>query len=299
MENIIDKSCATSDCSEQHREAQQSAPEAFCAICGAPLSEGQAFCPKCGAPRAAAPKSNLCTNCGNELEVGQEFCPNCGQKAGTAIQEFNADAAQGCVPKKKKPMGIIIGAIAAVVVIIAAILVVPKLMVSVESLCAEGKYLEAYEMAEGEEKLDVLAENIIAVLSQECIDGFNDPSVFILRDAWHYRFMHKDGAIGGYAILYISGANSVGGMASEYFAFTLGSDEEWNYIGSTSVTYDESGDDIEMMLIKIIVNAGMEKGAKLAPDQVQRINDHFEAKTLYLVNPIDWAVVDTSSFPVA
>ena len=146
-------------------------------------------------------------------------------------------------------------------------------------------------------KLDVLAENVIAVLSQESSEGLKDPSSFVLRDAWYYAFMHDDGAIGSYAVLYISGANSYGAKVSSYWAYTLGKTGDWNYIGSVDVSYDEDDDDLGDMLTKIIVQAGMEKGDKLSKEQVKRINAQFEADTLYKVDAIDWGVVDTSSFP--
>ena len=147
--------CTTFGCSEQHYEAQHTNPTDVCANCGAPLGDGQAFCPKCGTPKAAAPKKNVCGKCGNELADGQEFCPKCGQRAGlvidsgvsSAINQFNAGIDKSNEAKKKKPIKAIIAAVAAVAVIAIGALVAPKLMVSVEDLCAEGNYLEAYEKA--------------------------------------------------------------------------------------------------------------------------------------------------------
>lgn len=300
------KGCTTFGCSEQHYEAQHTNPTDVCKKCGAPLGDGQAFCPKCGTPKVEE-KKNVCGKCGAELQDGQEFCPKCGQKAGlavdagvsSAINQFNAGVNKTNEAKKKKPMKMIAAAVVAVAVIAIGVLVAPKLMVSVEDLCAEGNYLEAYEKADSGEKMDVLAENIIAVLSQESSDGLKDPSSFVLRDAWYYAFMHEDGAIGGYAVLYLSGANSYGAKVSNYWAYTLGDDGDWNYIGSVDVSYDEDDDDLEDMLTKIIVQAGMEKGDKLSKEQVKRINTQFEADTLYKVDAIDWDVVDTSSFPEA
>ena len=194
-------------------------------------------------------------------------------------------------------MKIIVGAVIAVAIVAICAVLAPKIFVSIDDLCAEGNYIEAYQKASDDEKLDVLAENIIAVLSQESSDGLKDPSSFILRDAWYYAFMHDDGAIGGYAVLYLSGANSFGAKVSNYWAYALGEDGEWNYIGSVDVSYDEYDDELGDMLTKMIVQAGMEKGEQLSKKQVKRINSQFEADTLYQVDAIDWDDVDTSQFP--
>ena len=113
----------------------------------------------------------------------------------------------------------------------------------------------------------------------------------------YYAFMHDDGAIGGYAIIYSAGTNSYGGTVSDYFVYALGKDDrEWNYIGSADVTYDEDDDDLADALTKIVIREGKEKGEKLSTEPVDRINTQFEAETLYKVEAIDWDVVDTSEF---
>lgn len=277
-----------------------------CSNCGATLAPGQAFCATCGtpapAPAPATPKTNVCNKCGSEVQDGAVFCPTCGNNLSVAaptpttpsIDAYNQQVAKKSTnPNLKK---IIIGAAVAVVAIVLAIVLIPMMIVTTEELLAEGNYVEAYEKADANEKDDILAENVIAVLSQESSDGLKDPSSFVLRDAYFYAFIHEDGDIGGYAVLYISGANSYGAKVSSYWAYTLGDDQEWNYIGSVDVSYDEDDDDWEDMLTKIIVQAGMEKGTKLSKEQVNRINDLFEADLLYTVDAIDWDDVDTSNF---
>lgn len=74
-------------------------------------------------------------------------------------------------------------------------------MVSVEDLCAKGKYIEAYKKAKAEEKMDVLSENVIAVLSQKSSDLLKDPSSLVLRNAWYYPYLRNDGEIGGRVVI--------------------------------------------------------------------------------------------------
>ena len=90
---------------------------------------------------------------------------------------------------------------AAAVIICAVAVIASKLMVSVEDLCAEGKYIEAYKKAKAEEKMDVLSENVIAVLSQESSDLLKDPSSLVLRNAWYYPYLRNDGEIGGRVVI--------------------------------------------------------------------------------------------------
>lgn len=309
--------CINPSCSGQAAPVQEApvapAQEAYAPAqdAYAPAQEAYASAPPVQNAYTQAPAVNpmgsVCTNCGTTVAAGQAFCPSCGQKAGVT-QNYGVNPAFNpynpqFVPEKKKPTkAIIIGIVAVVAVIIAIILLFgtknsPLRKPTTEELCAEGKYVEAYEKATDDDvKFDVLAENVIAVLSQESSEGLKDPSSFSLRDAWYYAFMHEDGDIGGYAVLYISGANSYGAKVSSYWAYTLGENQEWNYIGSVSVTYDEDDDDWSDMLTKIIVNAGMEKGEKLTKEQVKRINTQFEEDTLYKVEAIDWDDVDTSDF---
>jgi hypothetical protein len=274
--------CSTPGCSEEYHEEQNANSTEVCASISAPLEEAQEA----------------------SFEQVQEPALEVDSSAANQIIEDSS-------VKKKSRKGIIAAVIAGVAgiavlisaivaVVIAGALFIPKAMVSVEDLCAEGKYLEAYEKAEGDEKLDVLAENMIAVLSQETSDKLKNPDSFNLRDAWYYGFLHRsDGAMGGYAILYSTGTNSYGGTVSAYFVYTLGKDGEWNYVGSVDASYDEDDDDLADALTKIVIREGKEKGKQLTKEQVKRINAQFEAETLYKVEAIDWDVVNTSGFEKA
>ncbi len=124
-----------------------------CTNCGKEVEAGALFCDECGASMAVetavatenvqetvsvpeevkeAPKAPeqpvaaaanvFCINCGTPIPAGSDFCQNCGanQKA--------QDAPQNEKPAKKKaPMGIIIGAVVAVVVLVLLVLGVKAL----------------------------------------------------------------------------------------------------------------------------------------------------------------------------
>lgn len=300
--------CTTFGCSKQSYKEQGTNPTSFCSNCGTPLGDEQAFCPKCGTAKRV-PKKNVCSKCGNELQDEQAFCPKCGQKAGlevdpgvsSAIDQFNATVNKTNKAKKKKPMKKIIAAVVAVVIIAAGVLVAPKIFVSVEGLCAQGRYIEAYEKASGSEKDEVLAENIIAVLSEEASDELKDPDSFVLREGYYRPFINNDGNLGGYVVLYASGSNSFGAAVSNYMAFTwTPEDQEWTYWGSlSSLDADINTEDWEDMLVKIVVEAAIEDGMKISKDQVENINKQFEENTLYKVELIDYDSIDVSRFSKA
>lgn len=289
----------------------------ICQNCGTPMSEGQMFCPNCGTRKAeqpvqpaqpeqvAQPVQNVCPNCGTQLMPGQGFCPNCGAKAdmavdagvSSAINQFNAGVVQTNEANKKKPMKAIIAAIVALAIIVVGVVALPKMFVSVEGLCEQGRYAEAYEKAEGSEKDEVLAENMCAVLSEVTSTKLKNPSSFKLLRAYYYPFINSEGELGGYVILYSSGENSYGGTVSDYMAYVWSpSDQQWNYWGSCDTYEEESGDEFEDTLVKIVVEAGIRKGIELTKTQVKHINDLFEADKLWEVEFIDRDIIDTSRF---
>ena len=278
---------------------------AVCANCGTPLSAEQAFCPACGTPKAAPqpqPQPTFCGKCGTPLAEGQAFCPACGQKAGlvvdanvgAAIDQFNA----GVTQQKKKPMKALIAAIIAVAVILVGVLVAPKLIVTVEGLCEQGKYIEAYEKAEGAEKDSVLAENVIAYLSDKSSDKMKDPSSYVLREGYYYCFVRDDGTFGQQVALYVSGNNSYGAAVSNYWVWVYdNTDEAWEFWGTAQNTQTSSDDELEDLLVKIVLESVMEHGIQLQKSQVKNINAQFEKDTLYTVALIPKSDIDISRFP--
>lgn len=288
------KGCTTFGCSEQHYEAQGTNPTDVCPNCGATLGDGQAFCPKCGTPKGGV-KKNVCGKCGAELQEGQEFCPKCGQKAGlavdagvsSAISQFNAGVNKTNEAKKKKPMKLLVAAVAVLAVIIAAVSLAPKIFVSVEDLCAEGNYAKAYEKASEDEKLEIRAENAAAVQSAFSADNLKDPNSFSLRDAYYKEGVSDDGSTNKQLVLYISGANSYGANVSSYWLYTWDDDDkEWSYFASVSdleeeeySKYDDEDEKLEKLLNNIArtsIENTMDDGIKLSKDAIKRINNMFE-----------------------
>lgn len=245
----------------------------------------------------------FCEACGKEIEVGQAFCPHCGKSTGNMIDtddkfesnQFNAEAYKMNEPKKKSLIKLIIGAVIAATVIVAGVLIVPKLFVSVEDLCAQGKYEEAYEKAEDNEKLEIKIENVVAVQSAFCVDNLKDPDSFVLREAYYYG----DGsAYADSIVLHISGANSYGAKVSSYWLFTYDDEEcKWSYLCSLEdlnqeevSSYDDEDERFEKAMNNIYrmsIKSTLQYGNELSKDAVKRINTMFEQDILDEVELLD------------
>jgi len=261
-----------------------------CVKCGTPLNEEQVFCPKCGTAKVIE-KQNICSQCGTELQTGQIFCPKCGKKA-----EETVNVPMHNTQKKALSKGII--AVLVAVAVILSALVLPNLLVSVEDLCEQGNYIGAYKKASGSEKDKVLAENVIAVLSEESSDVLKNPDSFVLQQGYYYGFISDDGDFQQQATLYLSGTNGFGGIVSHYFAWVYSNDsQEWEYWGSVDNYTLQEDDEIEDALVKVVAKVGVEDGIKLDKSQVQNINNQFKADTLDTVELIAVDDIDTKRFP--
>lgn len=168
-----------------------------------------------------------------------------------------------------------------------------------EMLMAEGKYLEAYKKATSSEKNKVLAENVIAYLSEESSDNLKNPDSFVLREGYYKAWNNsKNGAFGQQAVLYITGTNSYGAAVSSYWVWVYDNeDNKWEYWGSETSTTIEDDDDLDVMLVKIILESVLEDGVKLDKSQVKNVNSQFEADTLYEVDLIPKNDIDKTLFP--
>lgn len=245
----------------------------------------------------------VCEACGKEIEINQAFCPQCGKSTGNMIDtddkfesnQFDAEAYKMNAPKKKNLIKLIIGAVIAAIVIVTGVLVVPKLFVSVEDLCAQGKYEEAYEKAEDDEKLEIKIENAVAVQSAFCVDNLKDPDSFVLREAYY-----KEGSsvYTDSLVLNVSGANSYGAKVSSYWLFTYDSEEcEWSYCCSLAdlsqeevSSYDDEDERFEKAmnnLYRLNIKSTIQYGIELSKDAVKRINTMFEQDILDEVKLLD------------
>ena len=303
--------CTTFGCSEQNQTDMNNTlygnvtvPNSIerCARCGAELEGGHEFCAKCGTPRAS--KNKICSKCGTELKDDQAFCPKCGQKAdltinagvSAAIAQFNSDLDTTKKKSKKKPIIIGLSMLAVVAIVVVCVLVfVPKLTVSVEELCAQGKYTEAYDKADASEKMNIKAESIAAERCAYSADNLKDPSSFKLRDI--YYLTNDNGEI-IFLVLYISGANSYGANVSSYWLYDWSDEKQiFGYVCSVSSLTDEEYskyDSEEETMEKLTNNVGrvaikkaIQDGIHLDKTAVKRINDLYESGKLDSVEPIN------------
>lgn len=243
------------------------------------------------------PVQVVCRKCGASLQEGQDFCPKCGQKVdfgGDAEASVSANSFSAAVSKvseaiKKMPKIKLIAVLAAVVLVVVGIAVAPTLFTSVEDLCAQGNYKEAYIKASGEEKLAVAAENAIAVLSEESIDMLKDPSSFVLRDGYA-SISSSDNELYQRAVLFISGKNSYGNYVENIWYYAYNQDEDYWEYKNTYYTLDvEDSDTLGDLAAKSMISnmvAGT-WGVKLSKEQVKRINTMFKDDTLHKVTLID------------
>ena len=245
----------------------------------------------------------FCEACGKEIETNQAFCPHCGKSTSNAIDTdskcecnpVDAEANQTNIPKKKSLIKLIIGAVVVAAVVVAGVLVIPKLFVSVEDLCAQGKYEEAYKKAEDDKKLEIKIENAAAVQSAFCVDNLKDPDSFVLREAY---YVVDDPVYTDSMVLYVSGANSYGAKVSSYWLFTYDSEKcEWIYQCSLAdlsqeeaSSYDSEDERLEKVLNNLYrtrIKSTIQNGNELSKEAVKRINKMFEQDILDEVELLD------------
>lgn len=262
-------------------EEKNPVKEEKCLNCGATLKPEQEFCPKCGMKRGTE-KKLYCPTCGEEVKVGQKFCPKCGGKTNIGVNNVMDSLVRTCKKNMKKMIIILILLIA---VFFIGKQVLPKVFVSTSDLLAQGKYEEAYKKAKTKEKEDIEAENLIAVLCNDVIEGYKDPSSFELRDAWYDR----DKKV---VVLKTGGKNSYGGIVFSYDYFTYSEDKGMYeyYCSLSDLKKEETSkyDDYEETIEKILKNAARsvvsevidKDDCKLKSDSIKNINHLFKEDLL-------------------
>jgi len=274
-----------------------------CSNCGAILAPGQAFCATCGtaapAPAPTMPKANVCNKCGSEIQDGAVFCPTCGNNVSAAtstpeINAFNQQVAKKATnPNLKK---IIIGAAVAVVAIVLAIVLIPMMIVTTEELLAEGNYIEAYEKADSSsEKEEIADANLVAYISQMCVDALKDSKSFELRDAWVNHGEEDTCQI----VLKVAANNSYGNTVINYWFYSYDSEtkeyELWDSYSDLSeeqyYSWQDSDEQLEIMLNNMIKERISEimsdSSLKLGSASVENINTLFENGILDDVDLLD------------
>ncbi len=242
-----------------------------------------------------------CKKCGEELKDGQQFCPKCGQKAGfpvdvsvlsLVINRFKAVINKISGAKNKKKIAVVIFAVVAIAV---GVLLIPKFFVSVDNLCAQGNYYKAYSKASEKEKLNVLAENTIAVLSKKTMDNLKNPTSFVLQGGYYdCQYDADKEKFRQQAVLYVYATNGYGEVVGNYWFYAYNFDEdEWELWGScASLDLDSDDDDY---LISIFCKGSMEKEETtvLRKSQISNINTMSQNGTLDNVDLIDVNALDT------
>ena len=168
---------------------------------------------------------------------------------------------------------------------------------SIESLCEEGNYIEAYDKANDDEKIKIKAESIAAELSARTADSLEDPSSFKLRDAYYKEFTNEDGNPDGYLVLFINGANRYGASVTDYWLYEwVSTSQEWKYTDSLSDLTDEEHsveDGLEGVyrgvrnIERSKIKETMAEGTTLDKAAVKRINKMHEEDTLDEVEAIE------------
>ena len=269
----------------------------FCKHCGKELEGELKFCPNCGKPCETMDEVHYCRGCGEKIDNNVKFCPKCGTKVVTKI-DINLSGADGLVKKvtnrfSAKKAGIVLGAIALLcILVVVGINVIPRIFVSPYTLMEEGNYEKAYTKANKDDKEKVLIENLLANLCRDAEDGLKDPSSFKLRDAWY------EAEDGKRIVLYISGKNSMGGMANSYWLYTYNSsDKEYKLFTSINDMEKEeakSYDDTDEKLEKILNNLSRDvikdiyvDSNKQDKDLIERINGLHDKDMLKNVELLD------------
>lgn len=157
--------------------------------------------------------------------------------------------------------------------------------VSIDELCAEGDYAQAYQKATDGEKTAILAENIAAVQSSISADYLKDPNSFKLVKAYYHEDPENSYDYPEKLVLYISGTNSYGQAKNSYWLYVLDGNEWGSYgtftdLSSVDLTNFSDADSFAQNLTegmgRSMIKTAMDDGIEISRDGVQRINTLFE-----------------------
>lgn len=266
---------------EKAPTSESKTEEKRCPNCQALLTKEQIFCPECGTSF-----KKFCPNCNTELQEGQAFCSSCGQKVGDQTANTNADIAQfnAGIEKqknKKKILPIILGALGICVV---ALYLIFTIFLNPQHYIEKGNYQTAYKVSSGSVKETILRENIIAVVSADCMDSLKDPASFELRDAW--ISVKDDSKV---VLLKVAANNSYGNTVINYWHYSWDKDDkEYSLLTTFSdfneektYSWDDSDERIEKILKNAIKNSDADyvsgkRGVHIESESIDTINELFE-----------------------
>lgn len=240
-----------------------------------------------------AKQIEFCTKCGAELEQGQVFCSRCGQRT-TADENSNskqADPQINSTPSKtdgKKKTIIISAAIAFIALaVVAGVLLIPRLGggASVEKLCEQGKYEEAYKKAGDDKKKNVLAENMIAYLFAQSMDYYKEPAATKLDAGW-CTCAYEEGKVKMSAVLKVT----TDGVSGYFVCLYSADDKSWEFLDAVDELSENGG--VWSKLGKIIVEG--ESTVKLDKTSISNINSLHESDQLEQVKMIEYSEIEKS-----
>ena len=293
-ENNAMQEAITNEVSEN--DTKQPDTEKRCPKCQALLTEEQLFCPECG---TSLKKS--CLNCGAELQEGQAFCPSCGQKLEERPSDINADIAEfnaGIEKKKnkKKILPIVLGALGICVIVIYLIF---SIFLNPQYYIEKGDYKTAYNVASAAAKEGIVRENIVAVVSSDCVASLKDSSSFELRGAW-ISVIDTSRII----ILEVAANNSFGNQVINYWYYSYDEEEETyslitnfsDFEEETIYSWDDVSEELEKKInniAKLIAESVISNDVQISDDSIENINLLFENDVLEDVTLIDVEPQDT------
>ena len=256
------------------------------------------------------PPPYQCTVCGTVLMPGQGVCPVCGCRVPLQVPP-NIPITDAKKAKRTRIRAIVLGIIANMLVhsFINMWTLTAFRMEMSDMLMEKGDYINAYEIAPDSCKNMVLAENVVAVLTDVSIDLLSDyiesSSVFsdidlssvsfVLNEGHYYAYTEKNRITQIAAIkmqIQVDGEGWIFG----YQMFLL-IDGEWTYYGLVNdVTITDSDNEIEVNL-KILLDYILNQGISLSENQIQRIDNHYQTGILSTVKAIPLEKIDTSLLP--
>ena len=165
-------------------------------------------------------------------------------------------------------------------------------MITPEKLIAKGYYIGAYEIADEQQKDEIVKLNTIAVCSALCKDSLKDSESFNLREAWYREDTYT-------VILTVAANNSYGNTVINYWYYYW-SEDDLQYTLLTSLTsleeeelysWDDSDEQLEKSLdnlARITIKSTMTmKNAEIDKEDIKVINNLSEQGILESVELID------------
>lgn len=286
-----------------------------CSKCGCSIQNNEIFCSKCG---AVIPKDNTSTMISAEPTISPVITENDISTPQTSMSENSQSQtiqsaptntqptftppqpttipqqyATAPVREKKSKLWLIILIIGLSLTIIASgLIVIPKLLITPEKLIAKGDYIGAYEIADEQQKDEIVKLNTIAVCSALCKDSLKDSESFNLREAWYREDTYT-------VILTVAANNSYGNTVINYWYYYW-SEDDLQYTLLTSLTsleeeelysWDDSDEQLEKSLdnlARITIKSTMTmKNAEIDKEDIKVINNLSEQGILESVELID------------